>query len=779
MGGRHAGDMSRRPVGAASAATRPLLERSLERDHRSTIFPACSIIWPATGGTSITMSFFIELKRRNVFRVAIAYIIVAWVAMQIVDVVLNNIAAPDWVFQVLMLFLAIGLPFALIFAWAFELTPEGIKLEKDVDRSQSITSDTGRKLDYFVIAVMAVALVYFAFDKFVSSDAPDSTEIVADKEAKPASIAVLPFANMSADKSSVYFSDGLADTVLHMLAQVPDLRVAARTSSFQFRGQSLDIAKIGEQLNVGAILEGSVQKAGEKIRVTAQLIDVTNGFHLWSGTFDRNLDDVFAIQDEIANEVVAALKVSLLGETAERLNLGQTDNVDAYNEYLLAINDLNNISTENLKSAASHLQGAIRLDPQYAQAYSTLGRAYISLNYWGSMSNTEAFAAAREAASRALDIFVDSSEALAVLGLADLNDCNLESAGQLLNKAIENSPNDVVALNYYALYLFQDARPDEAIAIYRQILRLDPLSNRAHIGLAITFNNTQRFSEASETIASFLRIEPESADAHSVQFFTETRQGNWAAAIATMTDLLALDPDDPEGPGMLGLSYLALDMPVEASRWFGRAVEIDAEHPMSRAAPLWLNYYLQQNEDESYRLARELLEDRVSSRHGSDDIALTILVEHAARTGQYDVALEVLDNLYPHLFDDPPRDLDKDGRATYFAGLALINSGDVDRGTYLMESLLDLRERYDAAYGANRRSVASRLVLGDTDAALDKLAGTAQNKNRWVENKLYLERSPIFDPIREEPEFVALMDEYRENAEEQRQILQAMNEDGS
>jgi hypothetical protein len=200
---------------------------------------------------------------------------------------------------------------------------------------------------------------------------------------------------------------------------------------------------------------------------------------------------------------------------------------------------------------------------------------------------------------------------------------------------------------------------------------------------------------------------------------------------------------------------------------------------MSRAAPLWLNYYLQQNEDESYRLARKLLEDRVSNRHGSDAIALTILLEHAARTGQHDVALEVLDNRYPHLFDEPPHDLDKDFRATYFAGMALINSGDVDRGTFLMESFLDLSERYDAAYGVQRRSVAGNLILGDTDAALDKLAGFAQNKYDRESNRLYLERSPLFDPIREEPAFVALLDDYRENAEEQRQILQAMNTDTS
>jgi len=348
-----------------------------------------------------------------------------------------------------------------------------------------------------------------------------------------------------------------------------------------------------------------------------------------------------------------------------------------------------------------------------------------------------------------------------------------------LNKAIENSPNDVVALDYYALYLRQDARPDESIAIYRQILRLDPLSERAHIELATNFIATQRFSEASDTIASFLRIEPESMNALSGQFFLEARQGNWAAAIAVMTDSLALDPDDPEGPAILGQAYLAIDMPAEASRWFDRAVEIDAEHPMSRAAPLWLNYYLQQNEDESFRLARELLGDRIGSRHGSDTIALTVLVEHAARTGRHEAVLELLDNLYPHLFDDLPHDLDKDFRATYFTALALINSGDADRGSHLMKSLQELTERFVEAYGVHRRTVAGALALGDIDTALDKLAGLAQKKYFWQDDKLLLERSPLFDPIRDEPDFIALLDDYRKTAEEQRKILQAINEEAS
>jgi TolB-like protein len=688
---------------------------------------------------------------------------------------------PDWVGKFIFLLLAIGFPLALVFAWAYELTPEGLKKEKEVDRSQSITSKTGRRLDFLVIGVLIIAVGMLLADKFLLTDSQETTEIaadtiVADAQNETPSIAVLPFVNMSADESSAYFSDGLADTVLHMLAQISELRVAARTSSFQFRDQTLDISTIGAQLNVGTVLEGSVQRSGDKIRVTAQLIDVSNGYHLWSGNFDRELEDVFAIQDEIAHEVVAALKVSLLGAPVKDVSSDQTDNFDAYTEYLLAINELNNVSVENLLSAVQHLQEAIRLDPDYAQAHAMLGRAYFSLQGWGAMSIVEATAGARDAASHALDKAPESSAAIAVLGYAELIDGNLETAGQLLNRATEINPNDTVALAYYARYLLDDARPVDAIATYRNILRLDPLSETAHAGLASALSTQREFSAARDTITRLKSINPNSAYAFAVELYVEGRQGHWAAAIKASVDSLDLDPDDPEGPGWVGRGYLALDMPEEASRWYDRAIEMNAQHPMSRSAPLYLNYYLQQNEDENYRLARELLEDRIDNRGGLRNVALTVLVEYAAKTGRHELALDVLDNLYPHLFDDPPHDLAKEHRATYFVAVALIQSGDTARGSRLMQSYLDLTERYDEAYGANRRSVTARLALGDTEGALEKLTDFSENPYSRLDNKLILERSSLFDPLRDEPAFIELLDEYRRNSEEQQRALQAMNE---
>ncbi len=740
-----------------------------------------------------------ELQRRNVVRVTIGYIVSSWLLIQVADVALDNFGSPDWVMRTIMLVLALGFPIVVFFSWAYELTPEGIKRESEIDRSQSITHVTGRKLDRAITAVLILATGYFAYNNYllsnalngevaetVAQDAPEqaaadallteSTALGADK-----SIAVLPFANMSGDDSSAYFSDGLADTVLHMLAQVADLRVAARTSSFQFRDQALGIAEIGRQLNVSSVLEGSVQKSGDKIRVTAQLIDVSNGFHLWSGNYDRNLDDVFAIQDEIASEVVAALKLSLLGESADALTQDSTDNLDAYTEYLLAVNDLSAISTDNLTSAVSHLHQAIRLDPDYARAYSTLGRTYLLMTFWGAMGADQAVAAARNVASRALDIDPASSEALAVLGHAANWDGDLNLAGELLSKAIETGPNDVVALEFYAQYLSNDARPEESEAVYRKMLHLDPLSETAHIGLATIFFTAEEYDAASEAVADFRVIQPNSARADSMSFFLEGRQGNLAAAITGMMEAIERNPDDPdpEGQFIIGLTYLELDMPAEASRWFDRAIEIDSQHPVSRAAPLFLNYYLQQDAEESFRLARELLAERIDSRQGSRLIALTVLTEYGAKTGQHDIVLDALDNLFPHLFDDPPRDLDKDFRATHFVGVALLQSGDTDRGSYLIESLDEIGAQYREAYWTPRSSIAGRSLLGDRDGALQRLADFAKSPHRSFYNRLFLERDSLYDPLREEPAFIALLDEYRKNGEQQRQILEATSQDSS
>jgi len=371
------------------------------------------------------MSLINELKRRNVFRVAIAYGVVAWFMLQLADMVLENIAAPAWVMQTLMLVMAIGFPLVVIFAWAFEMTPEGIKKEKDVDRSQSVTQKTGRKLDRMIIGIMAVVIAFLVLDRFVLTDTQvESTQItetfpIATEEVQPTadtgpSVAVLPFVNMSDDASNEYFSDGLTETLLHMLAQLPDLRVAARTSSFAFKGQNTSIAEIASTLGVAHILEGSVQKSGQRIRVTAQLIRATDGFHVWSQNYTRPLEDIFAIQDEIATDVARALDASLLGGSIKIQNV-ETKNLSAYEAYLKALEQQAINSYASLPAAQSLFKEAIAADPEFVDAKVGLARNFTIMAWVGIIDEDDAQELAIPLLRQVLDANPDHYQARAML----------------------------------------------------------------------------------------------------------------------------------------------------------------------------------------------------------------------------------------------------------------------------------------------------------------------------------------------------------------------------
>ena len=723
-----------------------------------------------------------ELKRRNVYRVGLAYVVFTWLGLQAIDTLGPILGLPDWTPRLVFTILAIGFPAVILFAWAYELTPDGIKREKDVDRSQSITSHTGQRLDRITIGVLLVAVGLLLVDKFFLADSPVLQTVVAETDAatpedidETPSIAVLPFANMSDDAGSTYFSDGLADTMLHMLAQVEDIRVAARTSSFQFRDQNMDVGKIGEQLNVRTVLEGSVQRAGDKVRVTAQLIDVENGFHLWSGNFDRNLTDIFAIQDEIANEVVTALKVSLLGEVAGTMDRDQTDNLDAYTEYLLGINQLTMHSVESLKVALTHLKAAVEHDPEFSRGWATLGRAYLELEDYGIMPRDEASVAAADAASRALELVPESSEGLAVLGMSKLLENKFDEAGELLEKSIEYGPNDVAALTYYGRFLLTDARPEQAIAAFEKATRLDPLSENAYIVLGNQYLALNRPDEAIDVIEKLRAIDPDNPNASGSYSYALALRGDYADAIQAMRHAHELDPLDPEMPYVVGSMYLAIELPEEAKRWFDRAAEIDPEHPVSRVGPVLLGYYLQNDNAATARFARELLDDGVPNRRGSRGFPLRVMFEHARETDNFDAFFEVMDNLYPHLIDDPPTDLDKDYMGTYFAGIAYTHGGDAELGQELLQWIESEAAPFVEIYGVDRSEIDLRLELNNRDGAMQALRGFGSRKYNSEFNAMMLQRQHTFDAIRDEPEFVSLMQEYERNAAEQRQLLQAMN----
>ena len=465
------------------------------------------------------MSFFEELKRRNVFRVGIAYAISAWVLLQFVDLVLETIQAPDWIMKVFMLALAVGFPLAIFFAWAFEMTPEGIKKEKDVDRSQSITNTTGRKLDRSIMVILLIAVIYFAWDNFEGSDSiPSHQAQVTDNSSKAEldlapvsqnSIAVLPFVNMSTDADNEFFSDGISEEILNVLASIPDLKVAARTSAFAYKGTNTKIAEIAQELGVNHVLEGSVRKSGNQVRVTAQLIKVDDGFHLWSDSYDRELTNIFVIQDEIANSIADALKVSLNLSSGAAGNLTGTQSIEAYEHYLRGMSLWHVRTVPSLKQAIEEFDAAISLDPGFAKAHAGLALTWAVIEGYVTINPEESQKKSLEAANKALSLDPNSVEALAALGSIASAQLSYSKSLEYFDRAIELNPSFSTAYQWKAGLFLVKGDTQSSLNEYQQAWILDPRSRITGNNLAVTLHYLGRKEEARKIAGEVLSFAPD------------------------------------------------------------------------------------------------------------------------------------------------------------------------------------------------------------------------------------------------------------------------------
>ena len=432
------------------------------------------------------MSFFAELQRRNVVRVGIAYLVIGWLLAQVAELAFDAFGAPDWVLKSVLLILLLGLPLALFFAWVFELTPEGLKLEKHIDRSQSITPQTGRKLDFIIIGVLVVAVGFLLVDKFLlsPSEAP-SNEIVATESQ---SIAVLPFVNMSDDAD--HFADGLSEALLNLLAKVPDLKVAARTSSFAFKGRNEDLREVGEVLGVKTVLEGSVQRSGERLRVTAQLIDVDDGFHLWSETYSRQMADIFDIQDEVAGAITESLKLHL-APVSDR----PTDSPEAYALYLEALAQVDT-ADERYPEVIELLDRAIRIDPNFARAYELKASTYWVASGVFLPSST-AQRLIYDAATTAVEIDPTLVLAKSFTRTAHPTDWNWFNEFEAIDEALRAEPDNVRTLMVLAYNLVLCGYFEEVLPVTERIRQADPLSSFGYIFAQNAYTALGRMNDAS------------------------------------------------------------------------------------------------------------------------------------------------------------------------------------------------------------------------------------------------------------------------------------------
>jgi len=460
------------------------------------------------------LSLFNEVKRRNVLRVGAAYIVAAWLIIQVVETIFPAFGFGDTAVRIVVILLAVGFILVLILAWVFEITPEGLRKEKDVDRSQSIALQTGKILDRIIIIVLALALSYFAIDKFILDPARDTARELAAKEKGRTealvesygdqSVAVFPFVNMSSDPEQEYFSDGIAEELLNLLARVPELRVISRSSSFSFKGQDISIPEIADRLNVAHILVGSVRTSGNTVRITAQLIEARSDTHLWSQTYDRTLDDLFAIQDEIAADVVLKLRGSLLAD------LPPTARTDPEAHRLLL--QASYISSsgggeDSIRKALALLEQAYAIDPEYLPGVLGLVEAVYSLMIFGSYDPAEAKPRLIELMAQAAAIDPDDPQFLALSAFALINiERDYERAAAMLERAVRIAPGDARVLGIAAAFAWEAGRFDTAILLIDRTLELDPLCFTCVLYLARTNLYAGQLDESLKNFQAYRRL---------------------------------------------------------------------------------------------------------------------------------------------------------------------------------------------------------------------------------------------------------------------------------
>ena len=452
-------------------------------------------------------SFFAELKRRNVYKVVVAYAVVAWLLLQGASIVLPSFEAPAWTMKVLILALAIGLPIAVVLAWAFEITPEGIVRADEVDPNKSITRKTGRRLTAIIvlIGILAAGLFVFQKSKQVAETAPKT---VAPSTVSPneKSVAVLPFDDLSAKHDQQFFGDGLAEELLNVLVQIDGLSVASRTSSFAFKGKNLSIPDIAKTLGVAHIVEGSVRRVDNRLRVTAQLIDVATDRHLWSQTFDREVTDIFAIQDEIARSIAEALKVRL-GRAADRK--AGTESVEAYELYLQGLYYWNQRTEAGLRQALEIFRQAGERDPSFARAFAALSMTYSLLPGYAAFDQNLANREALLAAEKAVALDPKSAEALTALAQSYFNQGKVWQALQAYDRALAANPRYSVARHWKGITLILVGRLAEGEAELRAARAIDPASLPLQSFLSVNLAQQGRLEEALAEGLDLLRRAPD------------------------------------------------------------------------------------------------------------------------------------------------------------------------------------------------------------------------------------------------------------------------------
>ena len=556
-------------------------------------------------------NFFAELKRRNVYKVAVAYAVVAWLTIQAASIFLPAFNAPQWAMQIVILILVVGFPIALVFSWAFEITPEGIVRESDVEADKSITHHTGRKIVALTIVLAVVATGLLIFQLIRARSTSPSATTISNK-----SIAVLPFDNLSGDPQNAYFSEGVQDEILTRLSKIAELKVISRTSTQRFKSAPDDLQQIAQQLGVANILEGSVQKANDQVRVNVQLVNASTDAHLWAETYDRKLTDIFAVETEIAKTVADVLQAKLTGSEQHVIAARPTENTEAHQLYLKGRFFWNKRTGNDLKKSIDYFQQAAATDPNYALAYAGVGDAYVFLPGYTAGAPQDCYPKAMAAAKKALELDDSLAEAHTTLALALwYYDFDFSQANREFQRAIELNPNYATGHQQYGNNTLSAlGRFNDAIVEGKRAVELDPLSLVINADLGMNYYYARRYDEAITQLRKTLEMDPGYYYAHVNlgQVFAAKRA--FDQAIGEYQKARALN-DDPFVLGVLGHAYASSGNRTEAMKLLDQLKEISGQRYVS-VYSFAIVYLALGDKEEALRWLERCYQDRAGADIG-------------------------------------------------------------------------------------------------------------------------------------------------------------------
>ena len=522
-------------------------------------------------------NFFAELKRRNVYKVAIAYAVIAWLLIQAGSILFPTFEAPGWVMKVFVTVVAAGFVIALIVAWAFEMTPQGMKRTEDLAPDEFIPQWSKRKFLALIVTLAVVAAGLLAFQVWRTQRA--SPAAIAPEK----SIAVLPFENRSEDKANAYFAEGVQDEILTRLSKIADLKVTSRTSTQHYKSVPENLAEIAKQLGVAHILEGSVQKSGDAVRVNVQLIKAANDSQVWAETFDRKLTDIFSVESDVAKAIADQLRAHITRQEEQVIAAKPTKNIEAYDAYLRGRYFWNKRTSDGIKHAIEHFQQSIERDPDFALGHAGLADSYIALTFYNFAAPHETMPKAKESAIKALALDDTLAEAHASLAHILMNyDWNWSAAEKEFKRSIELKPDYATAHEWYAIhYLTATGRFEEAVQEMKRALELEPASLVMNTFMGATLYYAGRYDEAIDQCRRTIEMDPNFAVAHWHLGLAYEQRQVLDAATEEFKKAISLSAGSPLMKAALGRAYAKSQKKHEANEMLNELSELSKQQYVS------------------------------------------------------------------------------------------------------------------------------------------------------------------------------------------------------